>query len=131
MQALGDWLKEFMEEAAAKDLRVDFITMHSYPSPNSDSFLENVQKLYDRYGKPIWITEYAVADWDATAKSPSRFGKGHHGVHDRDGRRATTDAVRRTFRLEDPGRGRPHYGRLSPVPEDGSLTPTGELYRSL
>ena len=44
--------------------------MHSYAPPRADSFLEHVQKLHERYGKPIWITEFAVADWKATGPRP-------------------------------------------------------------
>lgn len=132
VQALGDWLKEFMEEAGAKDLRVDFITMHSYPSPNSDSFLENVQKLYDRYGKPIWITEYAVADWEATAKSPSR-----HSEKDIMAFMAETASGLRQmpfverFAWKTRAEGDPIMGASALFRQDGSLTPTGELYKSL
>ena len=41
VQPLGDWLKKFMDQAAAKDLRVDFVAMHSYAPPRADSFLRN------------------------------------------------------------------------------------------
>ncbi len=33
------WLDEFMARATRAHLRVDFMTMHSYASPNVDSFL--------------------------------------------------------------------------------------------
>ncbi|MET1156012.1 glycosyl hydrolase [Arthrobacter sp.] len=132
VQAHGDWLKEFMERAASKDLRVDFITMHSYASPNSESFLEDVQKLYDRYGKPIWITEYAVADWDATAKSPSRYSEKDIVEFMSE----TATGLRRMpfverFAWKTRAEGDPIMGASALFRRDGSLTRTGELYRSL
>jgi hypothetical protein len=132
VQALGDWLREFMDQAASKELRVDFIAMHSYASPNSESFLENVQKLYDRYGKPIWITEYAVADWDATARSPSRYSEKDimefmsetaAGLH-------RMPFVER-FAWKTRAEGDPIMGASALFGRDGSLTRTGELYWSL
>ena len=29
----NDWMKEFMEKAEALDLRIDFVTVHSYGGP--------------------------------------------------------------------------------------------------
>ncbi|HEX9229634.1 MAG TPA: glycosyl hydrolase [Arthrobacter sp.] len=132
VQALGDWLKEFMDRAASKDLRVDFITMHSYPSPDSESFLGNVQKLHDRYGKPIWVTEYAVADWDATAKSPSRHSEKDilaFMAETAEGLREMPFVER--FAWKTRAANDPIMGASALFKDDGSLTPTGELYRSL
>lgn len=132
VQALGDWLREFMDEAAAKDLRVDFVAMHSYPSPNSESFLDAVQEVYDRYEKPIWITEYAVADWEASRKSPSR-----HSERDILAFMAeTAEGLRQMpfverFAWKTRAEGDPVMGASALFRDDGSLTPTGELYRSL
>lgn len=128
----GDWFKAFMDQAAAKDRRVDFITMHSYASPNSESFLNIVQEVYDRYGKPIWITEYAVADWEATATSPSRYsakeimafmGETAAGFRDM----PFVERFAWKTRPDDD----PVMGASALYRKDGSLSPTGELYRSL
>lgn len=132
VQALGDWLQEFMDRAAAKDLRVDFVAMHSYIPPKADSFLTTVQKLHERYGKPVWITEYAVADWDATAKSPSRFTEKEilaFMTETAAGLREMPFVERFAWktRVHDD----PVMGSSALFRRDGSLTPTGELYRSL
>jgi hypothetical protein len=132
VEAMGDWLKRFMDEANKKDLRVDFIAMHSYASPNSESFLEKVREVHNYYDKPIWITEYAVADWEATAKSPS-----NHSEKDIMSFMQETAAGLRempfverfawkTREVDDPIMGASALFR-----KDGSLTATGELYRSL
>ncbi|WP_306916634.1 MULTISPECIES: glycoside hydrolase family protein [unclassified Arthrobacter] len=132
VQAMGDWLMKFMDQAAAKDLRVDFVTMHSYAPPHADNFLEYVQRLHDRYDKPIWITEFAVADWDATTKSPSRFTEKEILAYMRDtvaGLREMPFVERFAWktRVHDD----PIMGASALFRSNGSLTPTGELYRSL
>ncbi len=132
VQALGDWLKEFMDQAAAKDLRVDFVTMHSYGGPRPDSFLKTVQKLHERYGKPVWITEFAVADWKATASSPSRNSEKEILAFMEEsvaGLREMSYVER--FAWKTRVQSDPIMGASALFRNDGSLTPTGELYRSL
>ena len=49
-----------MAKAKKKGLRVDFMTMHRYAWPKADQFLAKVTELHERYGKPVWVTEYAM-----------------------------------------------------------------------
>lgn len=131
-EALGDWLRRFMDEAASKDLRVDFISMHSYPSPDSESFLRSVERLHETYGKPIWITEYAVADWEATAKSPTRYTESEIMAFMQE----TADSLRtmpfvERFAWKTRVENDPVMGASALFRDDGSLSSTGELYRSL
>lgn len=132
VDALGDWLRRFMDQAASKDLRVDFIAMHSYPPPDSESFLKSVERVHDTYGKPIWITEYAVADWTATAKSPTRYTESEIMAFMQD----TADGLRampfvERFAWKTRVENDPVMGASALFRDDGSLSPTGELYRSL
>lgn len=132
VQALGDWLQEFMDQAAVKDLRVDFVAMHSYVPPKADSFLNTVQKLHERFGKPVWITEYAVADWDATVRSPSRYTEKEILAFMSEtaaGLREMPFVER--FAWKTRVRDDPIMGSSALFLSDGSLTPAGELYRSL
>ena len=69
------WLADFMAKAKRKGLRVDFMTMHRYAWPKADDFLRKVTELHERYGKPVWVTEYAVADWDATSSRPCIYSR--------------------------------------------------------
>lgn len=64
----GDWMKEFMAKAKAKNLQIDFVCLHSYGSTNAKAFLQRLEKIHRLYQKPIWITEFACGDW--SAKSP-------------------------------------------------------------
>lgn len=128
----GTWLKQFMDQAAKKKLRVDFITMHSYPSPNSRAFLNSVQNLHNRYRKPIWVTEFAVADWGATPGSPSRYSEQQVMTFMRE----TVAGLRRMpfverFAWKTRAEGDPVMGKSALFHKDGSLTRVGQLYRSL
>lgn len=44
----------------------DFITVHWYGPPNASSFLNYISNIHTKYNLPIWITEFAVANWNAT-----------------------------------------------------------------
>ncbi len=61
------WLDEFMDKAAAKHLRVDFVTLHWYgdvADPHAaKKFAAWLTGIHNRYHKPIWITEFAGLNW--------------------------------------------------------------------
>ncbi|MEU9338162.1 glycosyl hydrolase [Streptomyces sp. NPDC048290] len=67
----GGWLDRFMKGAAERGLRVDFIPVHWYGSdfgPDAVNHLRDyLQKVSDRYGKPVWLTEYGLIDWSSGA----------------------------------------------------------------
>ena len=69
----NEWIIEFMEKANEKGLRVDFMAVHSYGGANSTGFINNLKDNYNLFGKPIWITEFAVADWTAESPEDNRF----------------------------------------------------------
>jgi len=58
------WLARFMEEAQANDLRVDFIALHTYTgNRNVENLKSYLIDVFEKYQKPIWITEFALVDW--------------------------------------------------------------------
>lgn len=63
----GGWLDRFMAGARERGLRVDFITLHWYGSDFGDAAVghlrDYVEAVHDRYGLPVWITEYALIKW--------------------------------------------------------------------
>ena len=59
----GQWIKEFMKKAKELRLKVDFIAVHYYGPPDVDKFIRTIDKVYETYQLPIWITEFCVADW--------------------------------------------------------------------
>lgn len=69
----NDWMKEFMQRADAEGLRVDFICIHNYGGGNVTNFVNMLSQTYRDYGqRPIWITEFAVADWNATSTANNK-----------------------------------------------------------
>jgi hypothetical protein len=68
-----EWMQEFMKQAEAKQYRVDFICVHWYGSPDVKEFLNYLGKIHQMYGKPIWITEFAAADWKAESREKNQY----------------------------------------------------------
>lgn len=61
----NEWMKSFMKGADEKGYRVDFVCVHWYGQNDPDKFIERIEQIHKLYGKPIWITEFAIADWSA------------------------------------------------------------------
>lgn len=68
----GGWLDRFMAGAEERGLRVDFVPLHWYGSDFGPDAVEHLrgylQAVADRYGRPVWLTEYALIDF--TGPSP-------------------------------------------------------------
>lgn len=71
----GDWMKSFMAEAAKRNYRIDFVCVHWYGGISVSSFINRLNEIHDLYKKPIWITEFAPADWDAKTPAESKHTK--------------------------------------------------------
>lgn len=126
------WLDQFMTRAMRANLRVDFMTMHCYASPNADSFLAKVRYLHEKYERPIWVTEYAVADWAATRSRPSRYS----GLEIRRFMKATVAGMRampyvERFAWKTRAPFDPVMGASALYHTNGRLTATGRLYARL
>lgn len=67
----GDWLPAFMQNKP----RVDFVTMHWYKGVDAKRFMRDVQKLCDRYGLPVWITEFAPSTAGQAREDPERHSQ--------------------------------------------------------
>jgi hypothetical protein len=130
----GGWLDRFMTGARERGLRVDFITLHWYGGDFSDAAVGQlrsyIEAVHDRYGLPIWVTEYALIRFDGGATFP-------------------TDAEQAAFVTGSTAmlEGRPYVERYAwfalPTSTDGtqgtglyfneatpSPTPAGEAYRA-
>lgn len=66
------WMKEFMEQVDRKDLRVDAIAVHSYGGPSVKHLVNRLRKVHEMFERPIWITEFAVGDWEAKTPRENR-----------------------------------------------------------
>lgn len=71
---LDNWMREFVRRADAAKLRVDFVGVHWYGGPNAARFLQYIDDIHRAYQRPIWITEFAPADWGAREDGrPNRY----------------------------------------------------------
>ena len=68
-----EWMQEFMKEAATRNYKVDFICVHWYGSTNVESLVNYIREIHKMYGKPIWITEFATADWKAENRKDNKY----------------------------------------------------------
>tara|TARA_B100000809_G_scaffold193813_2_gene192890 strand:+ start:4391 stop:5743 length:1353 start_codon:yes stop_codon:yes gene_type:complete len=71
----NEWMVDFMQQVEEKGLRVDFIAVHSYGGPNVSGLITKLQETYEAYDRPIWITEFAVADWNATTPEENKHSE--------------------------------------------------------
>lgn len=62
------WLKTFVQGKNGYIPRVDFISIHWYDL-DPYRFLEYVDGIYKTFNRPIWVTEFSLADW--SLKNPS------------------------------------------------------------
>ncbi|SDT79200.1 sigma-70 family RNA polymerase sigma factor [Actinoplanes derwentensis] len=126
----GGWLDRFMTGAKAKGLTVDAIALHWYGSDFSaasvNQFLGYVDAVHQRYGKPIWITEFGLMNFGGAPKYPSdaqkvRFIKG-----------ATTGLEKRSYVERYAWFGLPAVGDsvdFGLYRDGGSPTEAGRAYR--
>ena len=61
----SSWMQSFMSQAQARGYRIDYVCAHCY-TRDPYAFINAIQGLYNLYGKPLWITEMAPADWSGT-----------------------------------------------------------------
>jgi Glycosyl hydrolase catalytic core len=70
---LGNWSREFCKHAEVSCLRMDYTALHWYGPANLTTFQKNMIEAYELYGRrPILLTEFAVADWDAKTPEENR-----------------------------------------------------------
>lgn len=62
---LGTWMQTFMAAIDKQNLQCDSIAVHNYGGPSASAFLDRLSQIYTLYQRPLWVTEFAVADWNA------------------------------------------------------------------
>lgn len=68
-----EWMKAFMEGAKKRELKVDFVCVHSYGGTNADALIQRLHAIHKLFRKPIWITEFAVGDWNAKSPAENQY----------------------------------------------------------
>ncbi|HEX2556480.1 MAG TPA: glycosyl hydrolase [Microvirga sp.] len=126
----ASWLARFMAQAEKKGLRVDFIAVHYY-SEDQDvgAFKQWLEAVHEQYKKPIWVTEWALADWG----KPDRFSVEEQAAFARAGAEMLDDLpfVERHawFAAYEGGDG--WYLRSGVLDEKGDLTGVGLTFAEL
>lgn len=68
--ALGTWLDGtagFHALANSLGYRRDYTAVHWYASPDSNGVISHLQSVYNKYGRPVWLTEFSAVRWSGTA----------------------------------------------------------------
>lgn len=124
------WLKQFMTQATQNNLRVDFITVHQYSIDNVSNFIQSLEDLYNKYKLPLWITEFAVADWSATTAQENKYSQEFvlNFMKNLLPELEKLDFVHRYSWFGPPGWNKPALITSVLWDIDGNLTPLGEFY---
>jgi hypothetical protein len=129
VNALGPWFKDFSATMAAQGKTYDFVAVHWYGAPSAKSFLRKIDDIHAAYGKPIWITEFAVSDWSARDGRKSRYST---DATERFMRTVLPELERRPYveRYAWMGAGAYSEATVSSrlVDDSGALTPLGRIY---
>ena len=70
---LGTWMQTFMNAIEQQNLQCDAVAVHSYGGINSTAFLDMLGRVHDLYQRPIYVTEFAVADYNAVNGKPNQY----------------------------------------------------------
>ncbi|MFK7849445.1 MAG: glycosyl hydrolase [Akkermansiaceae bacterium] len=65
------WLADFMAEKKKKRLKMDFLAIHWYGGTNIKEFEKYLDRMWDRYRLPLWLTEFN--GWSGTHKEMEDF----------------------------------------------------------
>ena len=72
----GEWMADFVGEVESECFRMEYVALHWYWEPNSTNFKQKMRSLHEVYGRrPILLTEFAIADWEATTIEENRFSQ--------------------------------------------------------
>lgn len=123
----NEWMLEFMQKADELGLRVDYVGVHHYGGANVLAFVNKLKETYEAFGRPIWVTEFAVADWNATSPEGNRYSEAEV-VDFMEGALQALDDIDWVFRYAwFDGRNAPLY--TSALFDDSTrITPVGEVY---
>jgi len=125
-----EWMIDFMEEIDRRNYRVDFVCVHWYGGANAQSFINHLKKVHDLYNKPIWITEFAPADWNASTAELSNVTKTKAATFMKEilPELDKLDFVHR-YAWFSAKTSSPALGNAALFYSNGNLTPLGKYYR--
>lgn len=123
----GSWLEQFMADPAPQ---VDFVCVHWYAPPSVDSFLKQIDAVWAKYQKPIWVTEFAVADWSGKFQGGFDVALVQQFMKDACAGLNARDYVER-YTWKTRGVSDANMGTSALFNDDGSLTALGTIYNNI
>lgn len=69
--ASGSWLELFMAKTPAPN--VDYIAVHWYGGNYTANFKNRMQDIYNKYQKPLWITQFACQTVSSATADPNKY----------------------------------------------------------
>ena len=125
-----EWMIDFMDEIDRRNYRVDFVCVHWYGGANAQTLVNYLNKVYDLYKKPIWITEFAPADWNASTAESSNVTKAKAVTFMKEilPELDKLDFVHR-YAWFSAKTSSPALGNAALFYSNGNLTPLGKYYR--
>ena len=122
----GSWLDQFVALGGT----FDFVCVHWYAPPNAANFLAQIDAIWTKFKKPIWVTEFAVADWYGKTQGGYSVNLVETFMKDActglDARPYVERYTWKTRTLSDP-----KMGTSSLFNDDGTLTALGTIYAAL
>lgn len=67
------WLEEFMEGVKVRGLRCDYVAVHMYAGIGTQNYQSVIRDVYNKYGKKVWITEFAPRDDNAKSNGYNSY----------------------------------------------------------
>ena len=124
------WLAEFMISARARDFKVDFLPLHTYTTNTDVGELEAyLIAAYEKYGLPLWVTEFALADFTFPRDEP-RFSQAENAQFLKDSYLMLDDLpfVERQAWFAPLDGGDSWFLNSNFVDSEGDITPVGRAY---
>jgi hypothetical protein len=118
------WMQQFMAGVAQDGYRVDAVAIHWYGGDDHSGFLGYVDYIHSLYNKPVWLTEFAPADWS-----------GNHGISPQQVYSQVIPQLDQRSYVQriclfPTVTTDPYIGMSALFNTDWSLTPVGQLYAS-
>lgn len=69
------WLDDFMAGVKERGLRCDYVAVHMYAGIGTNNYQSVIRDTYNKYGKKVWITEFAPRDDNAKNNGYNSFSE--------------------------------------------------------
>lgn len=67
----GSWLEQFRDNG----LKFDAVAVHWYKGANATKFISDITAIYNKFNKPIWVTEFAPQTTSSAALDPFKYSQ--------------------------------------------------------